>query len=47
MSRDARERSKYDGLKKMITSVKFVANLNAMSDALDELGDLSEFFTKT
>jgi hypothetical protein len=47
MSRDARERSKYDGLKKMITSVEFVANLNAMSDALDELGDLSEFFTKT
>jgi hypothetical protein len=46
MSRDARERSKYDGLKKMITSVEFVANLNAMSDALDELGDLCEFLQR-
>ena len=41
LTRDGKERSKYCGLRKMITIVEFVRNLNAMSDALDELGDLS------
>jgi len=42
-TRDSKERSKYCGLFKMITSIEFVSNLNTMSDALDELGDLSEY----
>ena len=40
-ARDGKEKSKYSGLRKMITNVEFVRNLNAISDALDELGDLS------
>src|SRR6218665_1895938 len=40
-ARDGKEKSKYSGLRKMITNVAFVKNLNAMSDAPDELGDLS------
>lgn len=45
-TRDSKERSKYCGLFKMITSIEFVSNLNTMSDALDELGDLSEYLQK-
>ena len=30
----------------MISSVEFVSNLNAMADALDELGDLSEYLQR-
>lgn len=30
----------------MISSVKFVINLNTMADALDELGELSEYFQR-
>src|SRR6218665_2371522 len=36
-----KKKSKYSSLRKMITNMAFVKNLNAMSDALDELGDLS------
>lgn len=45
-TRDSKERSKYCGLFKMITSIEFVSNLNTISDALDELGDLSEYLQK-
>lgn len=30
----------------MISSVEFVSNLNAMADALDELGELSEYLER-
>jgi len=43
VTKDSKERSKYNGLKLMISSVEFVINLNAMADAFDELGDLSEY----
>jgi len=46
IGRDSKERSKYNGLKLMISSVEFVSNLNAMADALDELGDLSEYLQR-
>lgn len=46
ITRDSKERSKYDGLKLMISSVEFVSNLNAMADALDELGELSEYLQR-
>lgn len=46
VTRDSKERSKYNGLKLMISSVEFVSNLNAMADALDELGDLSEYLQR-
>jgi hypothetical protein len=42
-TRDSKERSKYSGLFKMITCIEFVSNLNTMSNALDELGNLSEY----
>ncbi|CAI6358158.1 unnamed protein product [Macrosiphum euphorbiae] len=45
-TRDSKGRSKYCGLFKMITSIEFVSNLNTMSDALDELGDLTEYLQK-
>ncbi|VVC33143.1 Hypothetical protein CINCED_3A022832 [Cinara cedri] len=43
VTRDLKERSKYNGLKLMISSVEYVSNLNAMADTLDELGELSEY----
>jgi hypothetical protein len=46
VTRDSKERSKYNGLKLMTSSVEFVSNLNDMADALDELGDLSEYLQK-
>lgn len=46
VTRDSKERSKYNGLKLMISSVEFVSNLNAMADALDELEDLSEYLQR-
>jgi len=45
-TRDSKERNKYCGLFKMITSTEFISNLNTMSDALDELGDLSKYLQK-
>jgi hypothetical protein len=46
MSRDAKERSKYEGLKKKMSSPAFIADLGLMNDALLELKDLSEAFAK-
>jgi len=45
-TRDSSEKSKYSGLYEMMTSVQFVINLNTMSDALDELGSLSEYLQR-
>ncbi|KAE9535982.1 hypothetical protein AGLY_007883 [Aphis glycines] len=45
-TRDSGEKSKYSGLYKMMTSLQFVINLNAMSDALDEVGSLSEYLKR-
>lgn len=39
--RDSRERAKYNGLKTILTSKKFVYNLGILYDALMELSDLS------
>lgn len=46
VTKDIKERSKYNWLKLKISSVKFVSNLNAMADALDELGELSEYLQR-
>lgn len=45
-TRDSSEKSKYSGLYRMMTSLQFVISLNAMSDALDELGSLSEYLQR-
>lgn len=42
LTRDTKERAKYNGLLNIMTDVQFLKNLHAMSDALDEMGDLSE-----
>lgn len=44
--RDTRERSKYEGLSKMLSSEEFVLNLSVMADGLNELADLSEDLQK-
>jgi len=40
-TRDTKERSKYAGLNKMLTSNEFILNLGILLDALHELSDLS------
>lgn len=40
-TRDTKERSKYSGLNKMLTSNEFILNLGILLDALHELSDLS------
>lgn len=40
-SRESRERAKYDGLKTILTSKKFVHNLGILYDELMKLSDLS------
>jgi len=40
-TRDTKERSKYLGLNKMLTSNEFILNLGILLDALNELSDLS------
>nr|XP_022910781.1 E3 SUMO-protein ligase KIAA1586-like [Onthophagus taurus] len=42
LTRDTKERAKYNGLLNIMSDVQFKKNLHVMSDALDEMGDLSE-----
>lgn len=46
LTRDTKERAKYNGLLNIMTDVQFLKNTHAMSDALDEMGDLSELLQR-